>query len=98
MVMGRCHEIQKEKVSRRALFFDTATSSIGSKRKNTKITQKILNPTSDLLENAATMVILAAVEGGGTSFIVTVAELTEANHEESTTIPYTRFKIQNPTE
>ena len=38
------------------------------------------------------MVILAAVEGGGTSFVVTVAELTQTIGEQNT-IPYTRFKI-----
>jgi fructokinase len=43
-------------------------------------------------KKASAMVILAAVEGGGTSFIVTVAELTKHSNEEIN-IPYTRFRI-----
>ena len=38
------------------------------------------------------MVFLAAVEGGGTSFVVTVAELTKTENEEKN-IPHTRFRI-----
>jgi fructokinase len=37
--------------------------------------------------------LLAAVEGGGTSFVLTIAELLSADESDTSTIPHTQFKI-----